>query len=555
MGSGHFGEVLAAAKLAAIHEIITRLPSGYDTKIGEGAVGLSGSERRRIELARAIYGRPRLLVLDEPAAFLDRTTRRALEAAVADLKRTGRPWSSPRSRAKPPAGTAWRTRSLRLASVRSGVSEVGRPRPAARARPMQPTLRRPVHMSLGRRLPRRLCRRAAGPPFGLGADPRRPQDHRGLSRRITRLVPACPARERGGRARRCRRRQPTSRRCSTWRAASSRRSSSAKAPGPGRRPPDPAAEHPARVRPERGPGGVLRGARHRGPPGGRARRQAAIDFPEELGAGWATRRCRMRSPARRASSSSRSAIVAQQDLILGRTMAGLEAQIGASRARSPPPTSSIALIDDELTSALALQEQGSDDQVAVLALQKDRAEFEGDDQRATSPKSARRGRTSRRPELRMPSCAPPPVSLGAEELRMTRARAYELAQKLAAAADVMGRTEIRLPIDGTVVALKVHTIGGVVIAGEPLLDIVRANDELWCRPRSTRSTSTRSSRAAGDRLALGAQPPRPTRRSRAASRRLRRPPDRPEHRRQPPSGPRRAPPDLPELRSCHCSPG
>ena len=89
MGSGNFGEVLAAAKLAGIHEVITRLPHGYDTEIGEDAVGLSGSERRRIELARAIYGRPRLLVLDEPTAFLDRAARRALEAAVADLKRTG----------------------------------------------------------------------------------------------------------------------------------------------------------------------------------------------------------------------------------------------------------------------------------------------------------------------------------------------------------------------------------------------------------------------------------------------------------------------------------
>jgi ABC-type protease/lipase transport system fused ATPase/permease subunit len=89
MGGGNFDEVLAAARLAGIHEVITRLPHGYDTELGEDAVGLSGSERRRIELARAIYGRPRLLVLDEPTAFLDRAGRHALEAAVVDLKRTG----------------------------------------------------------------------------------------------------------------------------------------------------------------------------------------------------------------------------------------------------------------------------------------------------------------------------------------------------------------------------------------------------------------------------------------------------------------------------------
>ncbi|WP_457094626.1 type I secretion system permease/ATPase, partial [Microvirga sp. P5_D2] len=89
MGEGKFSDVLAAAKLANIHDIIVRLPQGYDTEISEETTGLSGSERKRIALARAIYGTPRVLVLDEPAANLDRPSRRAMEAAIVELKRAG----------------------------------------------------------------------------------------------------------------------------------------------------------------------------------------------------------------------------------------------------------------------------------------------------------------------------------------------------------------------------------------------------------------------------------------------------------------------------------
>lgn len=65
-----------------------------------------------------------------------------------------------------------------------------------------------------------------------------------------------------------------------------------------------------------------------------------------------------------------------------------------------------------------------------------------------------------------------------EELRLLQARAYELGQQLATAEDVLRRTRIRSPIDGTVVGLQVHTISGVVAAGEPLLDVVPSDEEL-----------------------------------------------------------------------------
>lgn len=89
MATGEFEAVVAAAKLFDMHETIIRLPEGYDTLLSSEALGLSGSERKRIALARAVYARPRVLVLDEPLANLDRPSRRTLENAIRVLKADG----------------------------------------------------------------------------------------------------------------------------------------------------------------------------------------------------------------------------------------------------------------------------------------------------------------------------------------------------------------------------------------------------------------------------------------------------------------------------------
>jgi HlyD family type I secretion membrane fusion protein len=202
-----------------------------------------------------------------------------------------------------------------------------------------------------------------------------------------------------------------------------------------------------------------------------------IAFPENLRIKVVDQAAREAISGQQSIFESRRKLLSEQLKILDRTVAGLEAEIIGREGQIEASERQIALVDDELRDALTLLKQGLTNKPRVLALQRQKAELEGNVSNYVASIGAARQRIEEA-HLRAAELQATSVFAVADQLHDVRSRVHELEQKLAAAEDVVRRTEIRSPINGVIVGLKIHTVGGVISAGEPLLDIVPINEEL-----------------------------------------------------------------------------
>jgi HlyD family type I secretion membrane fusion protein len=170
------------------------------------------------------------------------------------------------------------------------------------------------------------------------------------------------------------------------------------------------------------------------------------------------------------AQQGQSAILRQKIAQSSEEITGLEGEI-ESQGRQ------LGLIQQEITDLSKLLAKGLVDKPRVLALKRRQAEIDGE-QRRNAAAIARARQVIAEAEIRISELETARINEAADELQEVERDLFQLEQQITAAGDVLRRTEIRAPLAGRVVELKVHTVGGVIGAGEPLMEIVPEEERL-----------------------------------------------------------------------------
>ena len=202
-----------------------------------------------------------------------------------------------------------------------------------------------------------------------------------------------------------------------------------------------------------------------------------ITFPDELTSKFGDQAVRAAMEGQRGILKNRRDLLAERASITERIKNGLQSEISGLEGQIASSRQRVALISDELVDVEALLAQKLTNRPRLLQLQRDKAELEG---QIASFQAAigTAAQNIEQAELRFAELRAEMASEVNEQLQLARARAYEQGQQLNAAQDIVGRTEIRSPVAGIVTGLNVHTQGGVIAAGETLLDVVPVSDKL-----------------------------------------------------------------------------
>ncbi len=179
--------------------------------------------------------------------------------------------------------------------------------------------------------------------------------------------------------------------------------------------------------------------------------------------------------ARRGTLRSQVAILDQRAAEYSEEIIGIEGQIRSE-------TEQLALVEEELTGVQTLFDKGFARKPKLLQLQRRAAEIEGA-RNMHQAQIARARQSIGETRMRASDLETTRLNQVVEELRKAQAELYDLNQRLRAAEDVLARTEIRAPLDGTVVDLRVYSAGGVIASGAPLLDIVPREQRLVVEAR------------------------------------------------------------------------